>query len=203
MSGAQGQPAQGQPAQGQPADGQRDVRELGLRIRALREACDVTDTELAKELDIDLERYRSFEETGSDVPISVIYSIARKFGVDFTEILEGKAGRVETIQIVRRGEGRTVDRLPGYHFQDLAWRYSNKIMQPLLVTLDPSEEPAALVAHDGQEFNMVLEGTMDLTFGDQVITLNEGDCVYFNPRHLHGQKCASSVPTVFLTVIIE
>ena len=180
-----------------------DVRELGLRIRALREACDVSDTDLAAELGIDIDRYRSFEETGSDVPISVIYSIARKFGVDFTEILEGKAGRVETIQIVRRGEGRTVDRLPGYHFQDLAWRYSNKIMQPLLVTLDPSEEPAALVSHDGQEFNMVLEGTMDLSFGDQVITLKQGDCVYFNPRHLHGQKCASSVPTVFLTVIIE
>jgi len=71
------------------------------------------------------------------------------------------------------------------------------------VTLDPSDEPAALVYHDGQEFNMVLEGTMDLSFGDQTITLNKGDCVYFNPRYPHGQKCASSVPTVFLTVIIE
>jgi mannose-6-phosphate isomerase-like protein (cupin superfamily) len=187
----------------QPQTSDQDLRDLGLRIRSLREACDVSDTELAAELNIDLKRYRSFEETGADVPISVIYHIARKFGVDFTEILAGKAGFIETVQVVRKGDGRTVDRYPGYRFQDLAWRYNRKIMQPLLVTLDPSDEPAALVQHEGQELNYVLEGSMELTFGDQNITLNKGDCAYFNPRHKHGQKCASSVPAVFLTVITE
>jgi mannose-6-phosphate isomerase-like protein (cupin superfamily) len=180
-----------------------DLRELGLRIRSLREACEVSDTDLAAELGIELARYRSFEETGADVPISVIYHIARKFGVDFTEIVAGAAGRIETLQVVRKGDGRTIDRYPGYHFQDLAWRYNHKIMQPLLVTLDPSEEPAALVQHEGQEFNLVLSGRMELTFDDQIITLEAGDCAYFNPRHPHGQKCASSVPATFLTIITE
>ena len=61
--------------------------------------------------------------------------------------------------MVRWGEGREVDRYPGYHFEDLAWRYTGKIMQPLLVILDPCDEPAELVCHDGQEFNYVLEGS--------------------------------------------
>jgi mannose-6-phosphate isomerase-like protein (cupin superfamily) len=182
---------------------QKDIRELGMRIRGLREACDVTDTELARELDIDLERYRSFEETGADIPISVIYSIARKFGVEFTEILVGKSGRLETIQIVRKGEGRSVDRFPGYHFQDLAWRYQHKIMQPLLVTLDPNEAESEMISHDGQEFNMVIEGVMDLSYEDQVIRLFAGDSVFFNPRHAHAQTSGSDEPCVFLTVITE
>jgi len=186
-------------------DQQQDIRELGMRIRALREACDVRDVDLAAELDIDIDRYRSFEETGADVPISVIYSIARKFDVEFTEILMGKAGRIETVQVVRAGEGRKVDRYPGYHFEDLAWRYTPKIMQPLLVTLDPADEHknTELVAHDGQEFNMVLQGAVDLSFEDETIRLFEGDSVYFNSRLPHAQNCASSVPAVFLTVITE
>ncbi|MCL2680141.1 MAG: cupin domain-containing protein [Coriobacteriia bacterium] len=184
-------------------DQQQDIRELGMRIRGLREACDVSDVDLAAELDIDIDRYRSFEETGADVPISVIYSIARKFNVEFTEILMGKAGRIETIQIVRKGEGRKIDRMSGYHFEDLAWRYTPKIMQPLLVTLDPADQCDDLVAHEGQEFNMVLQGAIDLSFDSQVIRLNEGDSAYFNSRHPHGQKCASSVPAIFLTVITE
>ncbi|MDR1774941.1 MAG: XRE family transcriptional regulator [Actinomycetes bacterium] len=180
-----------------------DLKQLGQRIKGLREACDVDAAELAAELNVPLERYLSFEETGADVPISVIYHMARKFGVDFTEILSGGGGYLDSVQIVRKGDGKTVDRYPGYHFQDLAWRYGHKIMQPLLVTLDPSDDPAALVQHQGQEFNLVLSGDMTLTFDDQEFTLSQGDCAYFNPMHPHGQKCASSVPVVFLTVITE
>jgi len=192
-----------QGARQEQADQQQDIRELGMRIRALREACDVSDVDLATELGIDIDRYRSFEETGADVPISVIYSIARKFKVEFTEILMGKAGRLETIQVVRKGEGRKVDRIPGYHFEDLAWRYTHKIMQPLLVSLDPKDECEDLISHEGQEFNMVLQGAIDLTFDGQVIRLNEGDSVYFNSRYPHAQKCASDIPAIFVTVITE
>ncbi|MDR1412568.1 MAG: cupin domain-containing protein [Actinomycetes bacterium] len=185
------------------ADTSNEQRLLGQRIQGLREACDVSTADMAAELGIDLARYAAFEDTGADVPISVVFHLARRFGVDFNEILTGGEAKLDSIQIVRKGQGRTVDRYPGYHFQDLAWRYGHKIMQPLLVTLDPSDEPAALVQHDGQEFNLVLSGTMALTFDDQEIILEAGDSVYFSPTHSHGQKCASSVPAVFLTVIIE
>lgn len=177
--------------------------QLGLRLKGLREACDVSVEEMASDLEIPVERYVSFEETGADVPISVIYHMAHKFGVDLTEILTGSNAKLDTYQVVRKGEGLVVDRYPGYHFQDLAFRYNKKIMQPLVVTLDPSDEPAALVTHTGQEFNLVLEGAILLTFEDKDMLLNVGDSVYFNPLHKHGQKCASDVPAKFLTVIAE
>ena len=180
-----------------------DFSEIGERIEGLREACDVTREEMAKELGVDLPTYVSWEETGADVPISAIYHMATMFGVEFTEILTGKQAHLDTYQVVRAGTGREVDRLPGYHFEDLAWRYANKITQPLLVTLDPNEPPAALVTHAGQEFNYVLEGSLGLTFDEVEMTLNKGDSVYFNPTHLHGQRCAGDEPTTFLTFIME
>lgn len=181
----------------------QQIKELTDRIRELREVCGYSREELAQALEIDAETYRSYEEDGINIPINIIFQIANKFGVDFNELLSGEAGKLNTYHVVRNGEGKNADRYPGYHFKDLAYRYSHKIMQPLLVTLDPSEDAADLVCHSGQEYNYVLEGSVKLTFDNQEIILNKGDCVYFNPKHPHGQTCAGDVPATFLTVIAE
>ena len=89
------------------------------------------------------------------------------------------------------------------YFEDLAWRFADKIMQPLLVILDPSDEPAKLVTHGGQEFNLVLEGTVVVVWGDREFHLGPGDSIYFNPQMPHGQRCGSDVPAKFVTIIAE
>ena len=177
--------------------------EVGMRLAELRDACGFTRETLAKELDIGLDEYTKYEETGENIPISLVYQIAKKFGVDFTEIIYGTEAKLDTYHIVKSGEGKSVDRYPGYSFEDLAFRYKSKIMQPLLVRLDPSDEPAALVSHVGQEFNYVVEGTILLSYDDKEFVLNQGDSIYFNPKHLHGQRCGGRVPAVFLTMIAE
>jgi len=180
-----------------------EMQEIGQRIRGLREACDVTLEEMAAELEVSPKTLSKWEETGEDVPISAIYHMAKTYGVEFTEILTGTAAKLNTYQVVRSNKGREVDRYPGYYYQDLAWRYSGKIMQPLLVVLDPSDEPAKLVSHTGQEFNLVTQGSVIVTWADQEFVLNEGDSIYFNPNIPHGQRCGSSIPAKFVTIIAE
>lgn len=178
-------------------------KQIGTRIKGLREACDISREEMAKDLGISTEVYALYEETGADVPISAIFHMANKFGVDLTEILTGIPARLDTYQVVKAGTGRTVDRYPGYNYQDLAWGFTHKIMQPLLVTLDPSDGPAELVTHAGQEFNLVLEGTVVVTFGDKELALEAGDSIYFDPTRPHGQKCGGDAPAQFMTIIAE
>ncbi len=179
------------------------IRDLTARIRELREVCGYTVEQLAAELSISADTYRSYETQGKNIPINIIFQIANKFGVDFNELLSGESGKLNTYQVVRAGEGLPADRYPGYRFQDLAYRFGHKVMQPLLVTLDPSDEVADLVSHSGQEFNLVLEGSIKLTFDKKELILHTGDSVYFNPRHLHGQSCVGDRPATFLTVIAE
>ena len=180
-----------------------ELKELAARIRELREVCGYTQEELSKELHIDVDTYRGYEESAADIPISVIYSISKKFNVDFSEIMTGVSGKLRTYQVVRAGQGQLADRYPGYTFQNLAYHFTKKIMQPFLVTIDPSDKPAALVQHDGEEFNLVLKGSLIVVFGDQEIVLNEGDSIYFNPTYPHGQRCNGDVPATFLTMIAE
>ena len=76
-------------------------------------------------------------------------------------------------------------------------------MQPFIVTLDPSDKPADLVSHRGEEFNLVLKGTVIVTHGDQELVLHAGDSIYFNPTYPHGQRCGGDEPAIFLTMIAE
>ena len=179
-----------------------NISEIAARIRELREVCDYTQERLADELGLDRAVYAGYEQNG-DFPISVIYEIANKFGVDFNELITGEPSRLDTYHVVRRGKGKSISRFPGYRFKDLAFRYADKVMQPLLVTLEPSDEPAKLVSHSGQEFNLVLKGSIAVVFADKEIVLNEGDSIYFNPTYPHGQRCVGDSKARFLTVIAE
>jgi mannose-6-phosphate isomerase-like protein (cupin superfamily) len=180
-----------------------DFKQIGLRVKGLRESCDITREELAAEMDVPVETYIAWEDSGADIPISAVYHIANRFGVDLTEILTGTAGKLDTYQVVKAGQGRNVNRFPGYDYRDLAWLFSHKIVQPLLVTMHPEDEPAPLVTHTGQEFNFVLEGTVVVTFDDRELVLESGDSIYFNPAHPHGQRCGGDCPARFVTIIAE
>ena len=180
-----------------------EINEIGARLRELREASDYTTAQLAAELGLEEATLQGYAEDGKYIPISVIYEIANKFKVDFTEIVTGVPARLDTYHIVRRGEGRVVNRNPEYHFEDLAFRYADKIMQPLLVTLEPTDAPAKLITHPGQEFNLVLEGTVVLCIGEKEFQLHAGDSIYFNPTLPHGQRCGGAEKARFVTVITE
>ncbi|NBJ67228.1 helix-turn-helix domain-containing protein [Adlercreutzia caecimuris] len=182
---------------------EENLKELGMRVQGLREACDVSRHTMAQELGVDVETYRAWEETGVDIPISAIYHMATKFNVDLAEILTGTAPKLDTYHVVRNGEGIDVDRFPGYQYEDLAWRYARKIMQPLRVVLDPADDDAELVSHGGQEFNYVVDGSITLVFQDREIVLNAGDSIYFNPNYPHGQRCNGDAPATFITIIAE
>ena len=173
------------------------------RIRELREIFGVTLEDMASETGVAVEKYTEYETSGENIPISVLYHISQKFGVDMSEILTGESAHLSTLQVCRRGKGQTLNRYPGYMFESLAPRFTGKIMEPLLVTLLPGEPEAALVSHGGQEFNLVLEGVIVITYEGKEYILNAGDAVYFDPMRPHGQKAIGTEKARFLTVITE
>ena len=179
-----------------------DLQQIPKRIKELREILDISAMEMAKGLKLDMEQYAALENGTKDIPISTLYDIAELLGVDCTVLLTGDSPRMNTHTVVRKGEGIAVDRYKGYHFEGLAYNFKNRIMDPMLVTLEVQEKDPALVTHGGQEFNYVLEGSVRVTVGSKSFVLNEGDCIYFDPTLPHGQAAVGGT-TKFLTVINE
>lgn len=174
--------------------------QIAARIREMREIMELSCADVAARLDISEELYRKYENEEETLPVSTIYALAGIFGVDFTTLLTGEAPRMGGYTLVRAGQGIQVSRNPEYHFQSLAFNFKGRTMEPMIVTLEPGEKPAALVTHNGQEFNIVLEGSLKLVIGTHEFILNQWDSIYFDPSIPHAQH-ATDVPAKFLTVI--
>lgn len=180
----------------------KQIMQIAARIREMREILDIDPAELAKELGISTEEYLKYETGEDDIPIGVLYSTAGIFGIDPTELLTGEKPRMVDYTIVRAGQGTDIERCPGYSFRSLATNFIHRDMEPMIVEVSASDKPADLIAHGGQEFNMVLEGSIAVIIKNHEFVLNEGDSIYFDPRVPHGQK-AISENAKFLTVINE
>jgi quercetin dioxygenase-like cupin family protein len=59
-------------------------------------------------------------------------------------------------------------------------------MEPLLVTVQPGEGSDGQYDHAGEEFSLVLGGTLELAVEDEVFALRKGDTFYFCSTRLHG-----------------
>lgn len=178
--------------------------QIADRIRELREVSEITSNELADKLNIPLDVYMKYENGEIGVPISTLYEIAGILGVQLGELLTGSTPRLQSYCYVKSGEAPNIERYTGYKFQNLAYNFTKKKIEPLLVTIEPEEnKKMELVTHPGQEFNYVLEGHVKIILGSTEIVMSPGDSIYFDPNIPHGQTAVDGKPAKFLTIILH
>ncbi len=175
---------------------------IAARIRELRDILELSAEDVAKSVGLSVDTLLAYESAQADIPISALYALASRYGVDFTVLITGQMPRMDTHCLVRAGEGVCVERYAGYRYQSLAFNFMHRTMEPMIVSLAPQDEPPAPVTHGGQEFNYVLEGQVEVTVGPRAMLLQAGDSLYFNPALPHGQRAIGG-PARFLTVIQE
>ncbi len=179
------------------------VKQIAARVKELREILDITVEEISEKIDVTPNVYNGYENAETDIPIGKLYLIASALEVDPTVLLMGDAPRMVDYTVVRQGKGIEVERYAGYNFVSLAYNYVNRDMEPMIVKLEAGSEPPALVTHEGQEFNYVIEGSVAVTIGDKEHILNAGDSIYFNPKLPHGQRAVGEKSAKFITIINE
>ena len=178
-----------------------NLAQIPGRIRELREIMELSAMDMAGEIQTSLDIYNQYESGALDIPISVLYKIAARLGVDATVLLIGEDPRMDTASVCRAGRGVRVERFPGYEFSSLAYNFRGRTIEPLLVYLDLTKK-AAPVCHSGQEFNYVVEGKITVTVGQKEYVLDTGDSIYFDAALPHAQSAVGG-PAKFITIIQE
>lgn len=181
------------------------VKLIGQRIQDLREISEYTPEELAEYLDIPVEKYLSYENGEDDMPISIIYELANKFGVDFTAILSGEAPRLNVYQFVKAGQGLSVKRREQYHYDNLAFNFANKKLEPFYVTVPPSdtEDSIHLTCHPGHEFNFCIDGRVCIIINGKEFVMEQGDSLIFDSKYWHGMKALDGKEAHFLAIVTD
>ena len=75
-------------------------------------------------------------------------------------------------------------------------------MEPFMINVAPkSEVDFVLSSHEGEEFILVLEGCIEVNYGEAVYILNEGDSIYYDSIVPHVVKLSYEKESRILAVI--
>ena len=180
------------------------IQQIAERLKGLRDALEISVDEMAGVCNLTPAQYLAIESGTVDISVSLLHIISQAYGIELTTLMFGDEPKMNSYFITRKGKGVAVERTKCYKYQSLAAGFAGRKADPFKVTVHPvpDEKPVYLNTHEGQEFNLVLEGRMLLQINQKEIILEEGDSIYFNAELPHGMKALDKKEVRFLAVIL-
>lgn len=183
------------------------IAEIAERIGAMRDLCGFTCEEMAETLDITAEEYEEYEAGKRDFSFTFLYKCADKFGIDMIELLTGENPHLSECTVVRGGNGLPIKRRAGFEYYHLAAAFKNKLSEPFIVIApydaSNADAPLATSTHVGQEFDLVLSGSLRFVHDGRETVLEAGDSVYYNSGKPHGMAAVSKGGCRFLAIVMK
>ena len=184
-----------------------NLKEVAGRIKDLREAKGFTPEELAKLTGVSVEDYKVLEQGETDFSFTFIYKCAKACGVEVVDILEGTSTTLTSFAITRKGEGLKIIKKQGVVYNNLAPKFKEKLAEPFLVKFpylaEEQNAPIKLNSHNGQEFDVIVKGSLKVQVGNHVDVLHEGDSIFYNSIIPHGMIAVSEGGCEFHAVVLN
>lgn len=183
---------------------EESIKQIGQRLKGLREVLDIPVEEIAQLCDITADHYLKIEAGEADPSVYRLTKIAKRYGIALDVLLFGEEPRMSSYFVTRKGKGLSVDRRKDYKYQSLASGFRGRNADPFLVQVDPlpGNENHNKNAHEGQEFDYILQGTLEITIEDKVQLLHPGDSIYFDSSRMHCMRAIGDEPCRFLCVVL-
>jgi len=174
-----------------------DTNKLGLKISQLREMREMSLEQLAEQSQCNVDLLRRIE-AGEYIPsLAPLMGIARALGLRLGTLLDDEPH--EGALLIRGGQSEDVIRFSGQTpqtegsnlaFHSLGAGKQDRNMEPFIIDVEPSTTDApTLSTHEGEEFIYVLEGHIEINYGQNVYQLEAGDSLYYDsivPHNVHA-----------------
>jgi transcriptional regulator with XRE-family HTH domain len=180
------------------------IKQVADRIKGLREIAGKSVETMAKNTGISTTQYSEYESGKIDIPISILFKISQLLNVDLSALLSGENPKLHIYCLVRKGKGLSVERRKQFKYENLAFNFINRKVEPFFVTVDPEPEnsPFLFNSHPGQEFNYIIEGSVKIIIDTHEIVLNEGDSLYFDSGYQHAMKAINNKSAKLLAIVL-
>ena len=182
------------------------LMDVAMRIRDMRDILGYSMQKMAELTEVSEETYRMYESGAMDLPFTFLHKCAKAFGVEITVLLEGHSARLSGYTVTRRGKGLVTAAEDGITIQDMAPMFRKKLATPYWVTYQYSPElqnqPIHTTTHAGQEFDLVIKGSMKIRVGDREEILHEGDSIFYKSSTPHGMIAIDGQACTFLSMIM-
>ena len=161
-----------------------ESKPLSTRIKELRQIQGFSLQHLAKisgldpEIVLKIEKQEIFPDLGTVVKLSKALRIT-------TGLLLGEESGY-SYSVVKKGDRKKIKRFvsgtkkqTNYEYRSLASGIQDKHMESFIVTLKEKKKTSELSCHDGEEFIMVLKGSIKVALAAKEEVLEEGDTIYY------------------------
>lgn len=181
------------------------IQTIAFRIRDLRDISGLTAEQVAEASGVPIDEYIAYERGEKDFSFSHLFNIATTLGVDISDLLTGESPKLRGYVLTRAGKGLAFERRKAYQYQHLAYNFAGKKAEPFMVTVEYDEKQLSgktAHAHEGQEFDYVLEGHMKIELGGNDVYLGPGDSIYYDSSLPHAMY-ALERDARFIAVVIK
>ena len=186
---------------------------IGEKIKSLRKSKEISIEELSQCTGLTVDKITRIEEN-IDIPsLAPLIKIARALGVRLGTFLDDQDCETGAV-VCRKGEAddtisfsnNAADSRQHMHYHSLSKSKTDRHMEPFVIDIDENGETIFnQSAHEGEEFIMVLKGTVEISYGKNLYVLDEGDTIYYDsivPHHVHAfQGQAARILAVIYTPI--
>ena len=180
------------------------LKQIADRVRELRLISGLSIAEMASRTGLSESEYEACENGNRNLSIAFLYHCALNFGVDMSDILEGKSPKLRSYALTRRGDGQKIEEAHHMVGYNLASGFRNRIALPLYMEMNYHEgEKIELVTHEGQECDIVIKGQMKIQIGEHSEVLGPGDCIYYDSGTPHGMVAVGGEDCSFYAIVLR
>jgi transcriptional regulator with XRE-family HTH domain len=181
--------------------------EFGRRLRDLRADRGWTLSEVAQKTGLAISTISKVERGVMSLTYDRLSALAAGLGVDMATFFsaEGKNYEPGSFAVARDGEFQRQE-TKNYVYEMLFPEIWHKTMTPMLGTIKAHDvlDFEEFVRHPGQEFLMVLEGSITVHLQDKdPVTLKAGDSLYFDSARGHLYASAGALDARILVVCTD
>ena len=184
-----------------------NIKEVSDRMRATREALDLSVEVMAERTHVSVEDYVAIENGERDPSLSFVNNCAEALGIELVALLTGQTPKLSSYSVIRKGEGLRIERRERFEYFHLAYTFKDKRLEPMLVTAPYLEEqqnaPIKLSSHEGQEFDYIISGQLKCIINGHVEVLGPGDALYLDSRKPHGMIAVGGEECKFIAILVS
>lgn len=178
---------------------------IGLEVRRLRKALDLTVAELGLAADISAGMLSKIENGAISPSLATLDALAKALNVPISRLFAETEERRDC-SFVKCGSGLRIERRgtkSGHLYDLLGHSLAGEIgVEPYLITLKQDAVPYTHFRHAGVEFIFMLSGKVRYRHGDRSYVLEPGDALFFDAGAQHGPEELIEAPMQYLSIII-
>ncbi|MBU0984031.1 MAG: helix-turn-helix domain-containing protein [candidate division Zixibacteria bacterium] len=171
---------------------------IGQKIKALRLASNLTQTELADRANLTKGFISQLENDQTSIGVDSLADMLEALGVSLTEFFSDDTD----VQVVFSPEDRVaVEGKGAESFELLVPGSTNNMMDPIMLTLGAGERLEEGDPHPGEQFGYILDGAVTLRLGKTLHHVPRHHCFHFKADQTHQLINSGKRPARILWIV--